>query len=274
MLIRDAIMYGKKYLCESSTPFLDSIVLLEKATGMAKEKILISDNVLENALFDNFCVMLKRRKNNMPVQYIINQAEFMGLKFYVDENVLIPRPDTEILVETAIKYIGSSKLNVLDLCTGSGCIAVALKKFCPNIFITAVDISDKAIAIAEKNSVDNDVKINFLCADIFKKFIYNISSRFDIIISNPPYITSSKINSLGENVKCYEPALALDGGKDGLVFYEFIVSKINHRCKVFFEIGFDQAFKIAAILNKNRFTNINIIRDLSGIERVIYADRE
>ena len=272
MQIKDALTYGKKNLQNSSTPFLDSLILLETVTNLPKEKILISENFLRDDLFDKFCDMLHLRQKNMPIQYIINRAEFMGLNFFVDKNVLIPRRDTEILVETAINYIGHKKLNVIDLCTGSGCIAIALKKFCPQISISALDISSNAIDIAKKNSADNNVSINFLCRDIFQS--YNIFNEFDVIISNPPYISSNQIDNLDENVKCFEPKSALDGGPDGLTFYKFIAQNINHKCKIFFEIGYDQSAAVSKILMQNKFININLIKDLANLDRVIYADKE
>jgi protein-(glutamine-N5) methyltransferase, release factor-specific len=274
MLIRDALYYGKNYLRESKSPFLDSLVLLQNVTCLTKEKILLSNELIPNDLFDNFCRLLKLRKENMPIQYIIQRAEFMGLKFYVDENVLIPRSDTEILVETVINFIGNKKLNVLDLCSGSGCISIALKKFCPNINIIGIDISQKAIDIANKNAAINNVNVEFECGDIFEKFISNIPPMFDIIISNPPYIISDKINNLDANVKDFEPKIALDGGEDGLDFYRFITQKINHRCEIFFEIGYDQAKSVCYMLNTNGFGNIKVIKDLAGLDRVIYANRE
>ena len=274
MLIKDALIYGKNYLCEGQTAFLDSIILLRHVTGLTKEKILLSDSQISNELFDNFCVLLQKRKNKMPIQYIINLAEFMGLKFYVDENVLIPRPDTEIMVEKAVEFIGDKKLNVLELCTGSGCICVALKKFCPSINICAVDISNKAIVIAKKNALLNGVNINFQCVDIFEEFIFNIPPVFDIIISNPPYINSREILTLDKSVKDYEPLIALDGGEDGLKFYRFIAEKIFHKCKLFLEIGFDQAQSVSDILSKNGFCNLKIINDLAGLNRVICANKE
>lgn len=274
MLIRDALYYGKKYLRESKSPFLDSLILLQNVTNLTKEKILLSNDNIPNDSFYDFCRLLKLCKKNMPIQYIIQRAEFMGLKFYVDENVLIPRSDTEILVETVINFIGNKKLNVLDLCSGSGCISIALKKFCQNINIIGIDISQKAIDIANKNAAMNDVNVEFDCSDIFEKFISNIPPVFDIIISNPPYIISDKINNLDANVKDFEPKIALDGGEDGLDFYRFITQKINHRCEIFFEIGYDQAKSVCYMLNTNGFGNIKVIKDLAGLDRVIYANRE
>lgn len=292
MFIKQALLYGKNFLDNSDTAFLDTLIFLKEITGLSKEKILLdnNNNKLNNELEKKFINMLTKRKNHMPVQYIINHAEFMGLNFFVDQNVLIPRPDTEILVEQVLIHIKKildldlnldlnqhnksnkkNKIKVLDLCTGSGCIAIAIKKFCPDIFITALDISQAAINIAKKNAYINQVNINFICDDIFKYFNKDLAQNFDIIISNPPYISSNKINSLDKNIKDYEPILALDGGPDGLKFYKFIINNISHKTKIFFEIGFDQANLIKKILEQNDFIDINIIKDLSGLDRVIYA---
>lgn len=275
MLIKDALLYGKKFLSESSSSaFLDSLVLLKFITGLTKEKILLSDAQISPEAFDNFCALLIKRKNFMPIQYIINSTQFMGLDFYVDQNVLIPRADTEILVENAIEFIGGKKVNVLELCTGSGCIGIALKKFCPNINIYCVDVSQDAIDIAKKNALYNGVDIEFKCADIFEEFASDIPPIFDIIISNPPYINSEQIFKLDKCVKDYEPIIALDGGKDGLKFYSFIAQKISHKCKLFLEIGCDQAQSVSNILLENNFVNIKVVKDLAGLNRVIYADKE
>ena len=273
MFIKEALFYGKKFLAESNSSFLDTILFLQKITGLEKEKILLDSNKikLDKNMTQKFLFMLEQRKKNMPVQYIINQSEFMGIKFYVDENVLIPRCDTEILVETILKFISHNKkkYRILELCTGSGCISISLKKFCDNILISAIDIDPKAITIARKNADSNGVKIKFICADIFKMFCNEFAQNFDIVISNPPYIKTCEIKNLKDNVKKYEPMLALDGGDDGLKFYKFILENIGHSCDIFFEIGFDQANDIKKILIKNNFCKIKVFKDLAGLDRVI-----
>ena len=275
MFLKEAMSYGKKFLIESNSGFLDAILFLQKITGLEKEKILLnSDKIqLDRNMIQKFLFMLKQRKKNMPVQYIINQAEFMGIKFYVDENVLIPRSDTEILVEHVLNFISQNKkkYRILELCTGSGCISISLKKFCDYIEINAVDIDSKAIAIAKKNAVLNSVDIKFVCADIFKIFCNEFAQNFDMIVFNPPYIKTHEIKNLKDNVKKYEPILALDGGNDGLKFYKFILENIKHSCNVFFEIGFDQANDIKKILAKNNFYEIKVFKDLAGLDRVISA---
>lgn len=277
MFVKEALFYGKKILTESNSSFLDTILFLQKITGLEKEKILLDgDKIkLDRNMTQKFLFMLEQRKKNMPVQYIIKQAEFMGMRFYVDKNVLIPRSDTEILVEHVLKFISHNKkkYRILELCTGSGCISISLKKFCKDILISAIDIDSKAIAIAKKNADSNGVKIKFVCADIFKMFCNEFAQNFDIIISNPPYIKTCEIKNLKDNVKKYEPMLALDGGDDGLKFYKFILANVKHGCNIFFEIGFDQASDIRKILIKNDFCEIKVFKDLAGLDRVVSAEK-
>ena len=277
MFLKEALFYGKKVLIKSASGFLDTILLLKKITGLEKEKILLDDNqfALDDNMMKKFFYMLDKRLKNMPMQYILNEAEFMGLKFYVDQNVLIPRSATEILVECVVSFLNANNglYKILELCTGSGCISIALKKFKKQILLEAIDIDSNAINVAKKNARLNHVEVNFICADIFKIFCSEFAKRFDIIIFNPPYIKSGEIKNLEVNVKNYEPKLALDGGPDGLKFYKFILSNIKHECNIFFEMGFDQKDDIKKILSDNDFYNIRVIKDLEGFNRVISAKR-
>ena len=238
----------------------------------AKDNVYIRVHYLDNV--DERSV--ERFKNNiqnflegMPIQYINNKAYFMGLEFYVDENVLIPRCDTEILVEEIIKIIKKdSLLKILDLCTGSGAIAISLKKYLNNIEIMASDISDKALMVARKNASKIGVDVKFIESDLFN----NINGKFDLIVSNPPYIKKSVISSLDKQVR-NEPILALDGGKDGLNFYR----KISYDAKKFlnnngylcFEIGYDQRKDVEDILLQNGYINIYSKKDYGGNDRII-----
>ena len=239
---------------------------------LAKDNVYIRVHYLDNV--DERSV--ERFKNNIqnflegiPIQYINNKAYFMGLEFYVDENVLIPRFETEILVEEMIKIIKKdSLLKILDLCTGSGAIAISLKKYLNNIEIMASDISDKALMVAKKNASKIGVDVKFIESDLFN----NINGKFDLIVSNPPYIKKSVIPSLDKQVR-NEPILALDGGKDGLDFYR----KISYEAKKFlnnngylcFEIGYDQRKDVEDILLQNGYINIYSKKDYGGNDRII-----
>jgi len=195
----------------------------------------------------------------------------MGLKFKVNKNVLIPRPDTEILVEEVLQYIKESKTQkVLDMCTGSGAIAIAIKKFSTNnVEIDAADISDKAIEVANNNSKENRVNVNFIKSDLFK----NIKQKYDIIVANPPYIETEIIKTLSEEVK-NEPMLALDGGKDGLDVYRRIILEgynfLNDNGYIFLEIGYNQKDSIEKLIkNSGLYKNFYSKKDLGGNDRIV-----
>jgi len=221
--------------------------------------------------------VLKRRIKAEPIQYILGKTEFLGLEFKVNKDVFIPRPETEILVETAIKIVQSSEFivhSILDLGTGSGCIAIALAKFLPNITITATDISEKAIEIAKQNSILNNVKINFLLSDLFNNYELR-TKNYELIISNPPYIPTTEIANLQPEIR-YEPAIALDGGRDGLDFYRRIVdlapNYLNKCGFLIMEMGFNQRKSIENIFKKSgNFQIIEIVKDYNNIDRVIVA---
>ncbi len=210
---------------------------------------------------------LEKIKNGYPLQYITHHQEFLGLDFEVNEDVLIPQPDTEVLVENAIKIIldkySNKEVKILDLCTGSGAIAISLKKYLPNAKVYASDISKKAIDIAKINAEKNCVKINFINSNMFE----NIKEKFDIIVTNPPYIKTDEIEKLSRNVQA-EPKLALDGGKDGLEFYKIIAKEVkkylNEHGTLLMEIGFDQGKVVAEL-----FENSKCIKDYANNDRVV-----
>ena len=214
--------------------------------------------------------ILEQRKNTIPLQYILGKAYFMGLEFHVNENVLIPQPDTEILVEQALNSV-KGQAKILDLCTGSGCIAISLKKQLPNCQITASDISEKALEVAKNNAELNDVKIIFKKSNLFENFV----EKFDIIVSNPPYIATEVIPTLSKEVQ-NEPVLALDGGVDGLDFYRKIIELsrdyLNDNGKVFLEIGYDQAEYVKRLFEENKYKNIEVIKDYGGNDRVVKGE--
>ena len=224
--------------------------------------------------------MLVKRAKHMPLQYILNEAYFYNLKFYVDENVLIPRQDTEILVEKVINDNEKGVNNLLDLCTGSGVIGISIaKNICIKNLVLA-DISDKALDISkinvDNNNLDN-TNVYYLNTDMFtnvKKIIDDKNiGNFDIITINPPYIETNVINNLEIEVKDYEPNIALDGGDDGLKFYRLIFENVsnflNSNGKVYMEIGYNQGYKLTEMFNTYNYKNFNIIKDLSNNDRVI-----
>ena len=218
--------------------------------------------------------MIKERLNERPIAYIIGNREFMGLDFFVKEGVLIPRPDTETLVEEIINICNNkSELNILDIGTGSGAITISLAKYLNDAHVTSADISDIALEIASKNAVSNDVnkKIDFIKSDIFS----NISreEKFDIIVSNPPYIKKEDIPGLDRQVKDFEPYNALEGGEDGLDFYRKITEESKYFLKnkgiLAYEVGHDQASDVIQIMKENGFESIYTKCDLQGFERVV-----
>ena len=212
---------------------------------------------------------VKRRADGEPVTKIFNHANFYGLDFYVDRNVLSPRMDTERLVEVALEKV-NIKSRVLDLCTGSGAIAISIAKSCA-CKVVASDISEEAIKIAKQNAEKNGVKIRFKKSDLFS----NLGrEKFDIIISNPPYIPSSDIDGLEDEVKNHDPLIALDGGETGLDFYDRIIKdapqKLSKNGMIFLEVGINQSKDVKNLLQKN-FKDIRIVKDYNKIDRVVYA---
>lgn len=219
--------------------------------------------------------LIDRRSRGEPLQYITGSTEFMSLPFMVNCDVLIPRPETEVLVETAIEYskkFKGGKINILDMGTGSGCIAVSLAKYIDNCKVTAVDISKKVLKTAYLNAVSNKVenRVKIKKSNLFSNL--NSSEKNDIIVSNPPYIPSHEIKTLQKEIKNYEPEIALDGGTDGLDCYKDLIEQspefLNEEGVLILEAGIGQARKICKIM-QNRFRNTSIVKDLSGIDRVV-----
>lgn len=231
------------------------------------------DKVEDISKVDLLGYNIAKRLTNMPVQYILNKAYFCGLPFYVDENVLIPRFDTEVLVEEIINLTKENKnIKILDMCTGSGAIAIALKRLGNFETVDALDISDKAIEVAKKNANDLDCDINIFKSDMFSSL--TSKNKYDIIVSNPPYIKSRAVDTLDKEVKDFEPRLALDGDIDGMKFYAIIEENFVKYLKpggiLVLEIGYDQAEDI-----KKLFKNYNTVvkKDLSNLNRsvIIYT---
>lgn len=276
MTIKDIIQKSIKELENSQTALLDIELILCSILNVDRLYIHINiDKTLNEGEINRFNCMLKERKTGRPMAYILGVREFMGMDFLVKEGVLIPRPDTEILVEEIIdicKDINSP--TIVDIGTGSGAISVSLAKYINNSFVYSLDISDIPLEVgkinAEKNEVDNRIK--FLKSDVFSA-LENTDLKFDVVVSNPPYIRKQDIDDLDKDVKDYEPILALDGGDDGLIFYRKITRDslkfLNIKGILGFEVGYDQAEDVKNIMIQNNFKNIRIIKDLAGIDRVV-----
>jgi len=275
--IADLLVSAKNELKDSgiASYALDAEVLLAELLNMTRTRLFINpDMPVDKDIVACYEAYISKRREHCPVQYIINKCEFMSLPFYVDENALIPRPDTELLVESAIELIKANGYQAaIDLCTGSGCIAVSIAKYC-GIKVIAADISEAALAVCKRNIELNNVsrETSVVQSDLF---INLRDQTADIIVSNPPYIKTADIAGLDVNVKDYEPVSALDGGADGLYFYKRIINEAKGRLApngaLLFEIGYDQAADVAALLAGEGYNNISVKKDLSGLDRVVTA---
>lgn len=278
-------------------PILKSKIILAHCLNVTKEYILINGekNVSENEEKD-FFEKINKVCNNIPLQYITNKQEFMGLEFYVDNNVLIPRCDTEILVEKVMEKVRNTqfqKVNqnktsnkveklitkpckILDMCTGSGAIAISLAKMCENVEITAVDKSEKALNVAIKNyeKIKPENQVKFIESNMFEN-LKICDEKYDIIVSNPPYIETETVKKLEKSVQ-NEPNMALDGGVDGLDFYKIISQNLERFLKkegeLFLEIGYNQKKSVSKIF-KNKFEKVECIKDYAGNDRVIIGTK-
>ncbi len=272
MNVKEAVQEVRKKLAESNTdtPLLDAQLIVGNAAGMTRVQILTyPDKELNENEICKINEMCSERIKHKPMQYILGVCEFMGLDFKVNSHTLIPRGDTEILVERAIEIVKKNTYNsVLDIGTGSGAIAVSIAKY-TNTHVDAVDISEGALKTAIENGSNNGVNVNFFKSDLFSE----VNEKYDIILSNPPYIEKDVIETLEPDVKDYEPLSALDGGNDGLDFYRriinYIYSYINKNGCVIFEIGYNQGDKVSKLLSEKGFENISVEKDLSGLDRVV-----
>ena len=274
MTIKQILAKGTIMLKSSNieSPKLKARLLLQYVLKKPRQYLIVYDNqeVDKKAQWEYF-VNIEKLTKGVPLQHITHTQEFMKMDFYVDENVLIPRPDTEILVEEVIKIaqkIDSPK--ILDLCTGSGAIAISLKKYIPNAQVYAVDISKKALEIAQKNANRLEANVKFIESNLFDKVK---KEKFDIIVSNPPYIKKSDINYLSQEVQ-KEPQIALDGGYDGLDFYRKIsyqaIDYLKFGSYLCFEIGFDQKEEVMEIIDKvEHYKGTYCKKDLCGNDRII-----
>ena len=247
--------------------------IISHVTKMTQEDFIKNPREITDEEVEKIREIVDRRNSGEPLQYILGETEFMGMRFIVNEFTLIPRQDTETLVETVVNKIKDKKVRVLDIGTGSGCIGISIAKLCKNAEVTLLDYSDAILDVAKANAEINDVKVNIERCDILEEIP---EGEFDVIVSNPPYIKSADIKTLQKEVQL-EPRLALDGGEDGYDFYREIVNRWSRKLKkggaLAFELGEDQADYVAELLQNEGFSNLKTAYDLSGIKRAIIGIR-
>lgn len=273
MTLAETFVIGKQLLNENciENANLDAWYLFEYVFHINKTQYYMDSKKKINEVdYNKYIELIKIRGNNRPLQYITGIQEFMGFEFIVNEDVLIPRQDTEILVEEVLKV--ATKKAVLDMCTGSSCVITSLAKLCKLKKAVGVDISENALKVAQKNIENNHVNVELIQSNLFDK----VTGRYDIIVSNPPYIPTKVIDELMPEVKEHEPILALDGMEDGLYFYKEIIGQakkyLERQGSIFFEIGYDQGNQVKQMLDNANFSNIRVIKDLAGLDRVVCAD--
>ncbi|SUY46664.1 HemK family methyltransferase [Clostridium putrefaciens] len=276
--IGELLNMGNEILKESSIPsyILDTQLLLAKTLDVDKLYVITNRNLKVSPKEEKeFMELINLRKGSMPIKYILGKTEFMGIDLNVKEGVLIPRPDTENLVEIVLEYIEKENYeNICDLCTGSGAIGISLAYHKDNINVHCIDISpiSNEVVLENINKFGLSDRVRFINSDLLKIPIKE-GYKYDVLVSNPPYIKSEEIDTLMEDVKSFEPHLALDGGEDGLIFYKTITREskeiLNSKGLIAFEIGKDQGIEVSEILSSFGYKNIKIIKDLSGFDRVV-----
>lgn len=281
LTVLEAVKLSADYLQKKGieSPRLNAELLLAHLLNCKRlDLYLLFDRPLKENEIILYRELLKKRGSFVPLQYIIGNVEFYGLEFSVDSSVLIPRPETELLVDTIIEENKNTNLKILDIGTGSGIIAIALAKSLEQPELFAIDISEAALANAKKNAIKNDVtdRIKFLQLDV-RSDLTLIKESFDIIVSNPPYISKDEFPKLQTELRVFEPAIALTDYADGLSFFKIISEKairlLKNNGKLYFEIGKDQSDSVKKILQENGFANIQIKKDYQEIDRVISGEK-
>lgn len=260
----------KTKFAESNIPETDADFIIAEVLETSRTELILIEEVAEDVV-ETIKEKVQLRLENVPIEKIFKKAYFFGLEFKVDDNVLSPRPESELLVETALKYIKENNYkSVLDMCTGSGCLAISVKKN-SEVDVTAVDISSKALAIAKHNAKKNDVEVNFIKSNMFSE----VEGKFDLIISNPPYIDSDEVKELDKEVIEHDPKIALDGGEFGLKFYNIIHDNLRKHLQdngmLIIEIGEDQKELLVSLFND--FNLVESIVDYSGNDRILIFAR-
>lgn len=294
MTLREVCEAGKEELRQAEIPDadLDAWYLLEYVTGITRTVYFAEPGTqIDDEQYERYRSLIKKRTEHVPLQHLTGEQEFMGLSFRVNENVLIPRQDTEILVESALEFLTEGKIPVsdnrirlLDMCTGSGCILISVLYYLKKNVLSGnrcsggvhaqgigADISEKALDVAEKNAARHYTEAQFVQGDLFE----NVEGRYGMILSNPPYIRTSEIDRLQDEVKMHDPICALDGKEDGLYFYRRIVKEsrayLEKGGMLIFEIGYDQAQEVMELMIQAGFSDVQVRKDLSGLDRVVYG---
>lgn len=267
----EAFLMGMQKLKEAQIgeAQLDARLLLEEVCGTDHNTLLChGDREVSEAEEEQYRKALEQRAVHVPLQHLLGYQDFMGLRFQVNEYVLIPRQDTEILVEEAMRYLHDG-MRILDLCTGSGCILLSLLHYSNDCEGTGVDISKEALQVAVQNAELLGIKADFLKSDLYEK----VTGKFDLLVSNPPYIERAVIPTLMEEVREHDPYIALDGGEDGLDFYRRIIGGAQDYLKrggqILMEIGSGQAKAVSELLREAGFKEIDVCRDFAGLDRVV-----
>ena len=273
MTLREAYEYGLKQLNEAGIgeADLDAWYLLEFVTGIDRAMYYLKmQEAISTGQEKLYRKYIDTRAEHIPLQHITGVQEFMGLEFCVNEHVLVPRQDTEVLVESVLKVLKPG-MKVLDMCTGSGCILISLLKHCAGVRGIGIDISAKALEVAKANCCKLGVEAELTQSDLFE----NVNGQYDVIVSNPPYIRTAVIEELQEEVKFHDPWIALDGKEDGLYFYRKIVENspqfLNQGGKLYFEIGYEQGKDVKKLMEQAGFLDVEVKKDLAGLDRVVFG---
>lgn len=299
MLYNNEITYQKLYQwgmeqleeADIQEAGLDARLLLEWCCGTDRNTLLVhGDRSVSPEEYERYIACIAERKRHVPLQHITGEQDFMGLTFTVNRNVLVPRQDTEILVEEAMRYLHDG-MRILDMCTGSGCILISLLHYSNDCSGVGADISEEALQVARENAerILNQTKkaaseslcvpdvseqnVSWICSNLFEQL--ESGEKFDVIVSNPPYIRTNVIETLMPEVKEHEPHLALDGQEDGLFFYREIIAQagtyLNNEGMLLVEIGYDQGEEVLALMENAGYTEVEVVKDFAGLDRVVHG---